>query len=115
MSSTVTLPLWFVVIAGALALWSLLDHLLVPGVRFLLRRRLNRAIDELNARLKLRLQPFKLAKRRALIDQLIFDPDVLKAIEHHAKANGVPRETAQKQKQPIPQTEAEANRLPLDK
>jgi glycerol-3-phosphate O-acyltransferase len=94
-SSTVTLPLWFVVIAGALALWSLLDHLLIPGVRFLLRRRLNRAIDELNARLKLRLQPFKLAKRRALIDQLIFDPDVLKAIEDHAKANGVPRETAQ--------------------
>jgi glycerol-3-phosphate O-acyltransferase len=94
-SSTVTLPLWLAAIGGALALWAMLDRLLIPGVRALMRRRLNRAIDDLNTRLKLRIQPFKLAKRQALIDQLIFDPDVLKAIEDYAKANGVPRETAQ--------------------
>ena len=46
-------------------------------MRWLLRRRINRAIDELNTRLKLRIQPLKLAKRQALIDQLVFDPDVL--------------------------------------
>ncbi|HEV3395782.1 MAG TPA: 1-acyl-sn-glycerol-3-phosphate acyltransferase, partial [Xanthobacteraceae bacterium] len=95
MSSTVTLPVWLVAIVAALALWSLLDRLLIPGVRWLLRRRINRAIDELNTRLKLRIQPLKLAKRQALIDQLIFDPDVLGAIDDYAAANDVPREVAQ--------------------
>jgi glycerol-3-phosphate O-acyltransferase len=94
-SSTVTLPVWLVAIVAALALWSLLDRLLIPGVRWLLRRRINRAIDELNTRLKLRIQPLKLAKRQALIDQLIFDPDVLGAIDDYAAANDVPREVAQ--------------------
>jgi glycerol-3-phosphate O-acyltransferase len=61
-----------------------------------MRRRLNRAIDELNTRLKLRIQPFKLAKRQSLIDQLVFDPEVLGEIEQYAKANGVTRAAAQK-------------------
>ena len=95
MTSQVSLPLWLVLIVGALALWAVIDRLLVPGVRYLMRRRFNRAIDELNTRLKLRIQPFKLAKRQALIDQLIFDPEVLRAIEEYAAANKVPREAAQ--------------------
>src|SRR6476619_8463767 len=82
-------------IVGALALWSVVDRLLIPGVRYLMRRRFNRAIDELNTRLKLRIQPFKLAKQQALIDQLIFDPEVLRAIEEYAAANKVSREAAQ--------------------
>jgi glycerol-3-phosphate O-acyltransferase len=94
-SSTVTLPVWLVAIVAALALWSVLDRLLIPSVRWLLRRRINRAIDELNTRLKLRIQPLKLAKRQALIDQLVFDPDVLQAIEDYAATNNVPREMAQ--------------------
>jgi glycerol-3-phosphate O-acyltransferase len=94
-SSTVTLPVWLVAILAALALWSVVDRLLIPSVRWLLRRRINRAIDELNTRLKLRIQPLKLAKRQALIDQLVFDPDVLRAIEDYAATNAVPREVAQ--------------------
>src|SRR3972149_766637 len=94
-SSTVTLPLWLVVLVGALSILAALDHLLLPSARWVMRRRLNRAIDELNTRLKLRIQPFKLAKRQSLIDQLVFDPEVLGEIEQYAKANGVPREVAQ--------------------
>ena len=95
MSSTVTLPLWLVVLVGVLSIMAALDHLLLPSARWVMRRRLNRAIDELNTRLKLRIQPFKLAKRQSLIDQLVFDPDVLGEIEHYAKANGVTRAVAQ--------------------
>jgi len=94
-SSTVTLPLWLVVLIGVLSIMAALDHLLLPSARWVMRRRLNRAIDELNTRLKLRIQPFKLAKRQSLIDQLVFDPEVLGEIEQYAKANGVPREVAQ--------------------
>jgi glycerol-3-phosphate O-acyltransferase len=96
-SSTVTLPLWLVVFVGVLAILAALDRLLLPGVRWLMRRRLNRAIEELNTRLKLRIQPLKLAKRQALIDQLIFDPEVLDAIAQYAKAHGVTREIAHAQ------------------
>jgi glycerol-3-phosphate O-acyltransferase len=94
-TSLVSVPVWVVLIVGALALWSVLDRLLIPSVRWVMRRRLNRAIDKLNTRLKLRIQPFKLAKRQALIDQLIFDPEVLRAIEDYAAEHKVPREVAQ--------------------
>ncbi len=94
MFSTVTLPLWVVAVAGALALWSILDRVVIPALRWVLRRRLDRAIEELNSKLKLRIQPFKLAKRRALIDQVVFDPEVLKAAEDYARDNNVPREMA---------------------
>ncbi|HMJ41673.1 MAG TPA: hypothetical protein VK522_05270, partial [Pseudolabrys sp.] len=87
MSSTVSLPLWLVVIVGVLSLMAALDHLLLPSARWVMRRRLNKAIDELNTRLKLRIQPFKVAKRQSLIDQLVFDPEVLGEIERYATAN----------------------------
>ena len=92
-SSTVTLPLWLVVLVGVLSIMAALDHLLLPSARWVMRRRLNRAIDELNTRLKLRIQPFKLAKRQSLIDQLVFDPEVLGEIEQYA-----PRPTASRAK-----------------
>src|SRR5882724_5051520 len=95
MTSQVALPLWLVLVIIALALWALIDRVLIPGVRWFMRRRFNRAIEDLNTRLKLRIQPFKLAKRQSMIDQLIFDPEVLRAIEDYAAANKVPREVAQ--------------------
>jgi glycerol-3-phosphate O-acyltransferase len=95
MTSPVAVPLWLMLIVSALALWALLDHLLIPLLRAFMRRRFNRTIEDLNTRLKLRIQPFKLAKRQALIDQLIFDPEVLRAVEAYAAENKVPREAAQ--------------------
>jgi len=95
MTSQVTLPLWLALIVSALAIWAAFDRVLVPGVRWFMRRRFNRTIDELNTRLKLRIQPFKLAKRQAMIDQLIFDPEVLRAIEEYAATNKLPRAAAQ--------------------
>lgn len=90
----VTLPLWAVVGLGAFAVLAILDRILVPSLRWALERRAYAAIDELNTRLRLKIQPFKLAKRRALIDSLLFDPEVLAAIEAHAKEMGVPRDVS---------------------
>lgn len=94
MTSTVELPLWLVLILALLAAWAALDRLLVPSVRFVIRRRLSRVLDELNTRLKIRVQPFKLTKRRVLIDRLMYDPLVLEALEEHARDEGMPREVA---------------------
>jgi glycerol-3-phosphate O-acyltransferase len=93
--SAVSVPLWLIVLLGAFALWALVDHVLLPAARWIMRRRRNRTVDELNTRLKLRIQPLKLAKRQALIDQLIFDPEVLQAVEAYAAEHGVTREVAQ--------------------
>jgi glycerol-3-phosphate O-acyltransferase len=94
MTSTVALPLWVVVLAVALALIAILDRILVPSVRWALRHRANRTIEELNTRLKLKIQPFKLAKRKVLIDRLLYDPEVLAAVEAHAQSAGLPRDVA---------------------
>jgi glycerol-3-phosphate O-acyltransferase len=91
MSSEVTLPLWLVLLAGALALWAALTRILVPGVRWMLRRRVNRVIEDLNRRLPVKIPPFALAKRQALIDRLCYDPKVLAQVEAEATATGKPR------------------------
>jgi glycerol-3-phosphate O-acyltransferase len=77
-----------------LAAVALLDRLLVPGGRWFLRRRVNRAIDEINRRLRLRIRPFKLTRRAVLIDRLTFDPRVVEAAEAHSRASGEPRDVA---------------------
>jgi glycerol-3-phosphate O-acyltransferase len=94
MGSQVALPLWAVIILALLAAWAAVDRILMPSVRWAMRRRANRAIDELNTRLKLRIQPFKLTKRQVLIDRLVFDPEVLHAADEYAREKGVPHEVA---------------------
>ncbi len=89
---TVTLPVWFVVVVAVLATIGLIDRLLMPGVRWFFRRRANRAIELLNSRLSLKIQPFKLTKRQGLIDALMFDPEVLKAVEDEAERSQTPRQ-----------------------
>jgi glycerol-3-phosphate O-acyltransferase len=94
MTSTVELPLWLALVLAALAAWAALDRLLVPSVRYVLKRRISRVLDELDTRLRIRVQPFKLTKRAVLIDRLLYDPEVLAALAEHARAEEMPREVA---------------------
>lgn len=94
MGSTVTLPTWLVVLAGTLALAGLFDRLLNPAVRWYLRSRANRAIDELNTRLRLKIRPFKMTARQVLVDRLAHDPQVIAAAEAHARESGMPTAVA---------------------
>jgi glycerol-3-phosphate O-acyltransferase len=91
MNTDVTLPLWLVLLLSALALWAALTRILVPGVRWMLRRRVNRAIEDLNRRLPVKIPPFALARRPVLIDRLCYDPKVLAAVEAESQATGKPR------------------------
>ncbi len=92
MDASIELPLWLVLLAALFALAGLLDRLLVPSARWLLRRRVNQVIDDVNTRLHLRLQPFKLTRRQVLIDRLVHDPEVMRAVDEAAEAAGTPRE-----------------------
>ena len=81
MRKKILVPLWQVVVGGALAALAVLDRVLLPSVRWFLRRRVNRVIAELNTRLPIEIKPFQLTKRQVLIDRLMYDPKVLKAVE----------------------------------
>ena len=97
MHGTVSLPTWLAILLALLAAWAALDRLLLPGVRWVLRRRVNRVLEELNTRLKIRIPPFKLTKREVLIDRLLYDPQVQQAAEAHARESDMPREVAMRQ------------------
>ncbi len=88
----VTIPLWLFLLLVALALWAALDRMLVPGVRWYLRQRANRVIDELNTRLRVEIRSFQRTRRQVLIDRLLYDPKVLEAAEAYSREHGEPRE-----------------------
>ncbi len=91
-ADVVGLPLWLVIAGAALALWSVFDRMLVPSVRWFVRRRLNRVIDDPNARLQFQIPRFASTRRQVLIDRLTYDPEVLETVDRQASASGTPRD-----------------------
>jgi glycerol-3-phosphate O-acyltransferase len=75
--------------------WAVLDRILIPSSRWFLRRRINRVIDEISTRLDIQIKPFQLTKRQVLIDRLVYDPQVIEAVQEKAKAQNCPREVVQ--------------------
>lgn len=92
MFDAVEVPLWLVLLGGALALWAALDRLLLPSVRWFFRRRINRVLAEVRTRLDIDIPPFALTKRQVLIERLTFDPEVQAAAAAVAEEEGAPRE-----------------------
>ena len=78
--------------AGIFAVVALLDKLLIPSVRWYLRQRFQRALERLNSKLQLEIQPFKLMQRRVLIDRLTHDPVIMQAVAAEAAQSGQPAE-----------------------
>jgi len=91
MSSNVSLPLWLAILVIALAVWAFVGYLVLPGTRWLARRRINRVLEEIDMRLKIRIPPFKLTKREVLIARLLDDRELQEAIEAETRASGAPR------------------------
>ncbi|HEX4440259.1 MAG TPA: 1-acyl-sn-glycerol-3-phosphate acyltransferase [Thermoanaerobaculia bacterium] len=88
MTRVVTLPLWLAVVLLVLAAWAAVERLLVPSARWLLRRRVNRVLEELSTRLKIRIPPFKLTRREVLISRLVEDPQIERAAEAASRESG---------------------------
>jgi glycerol-3-phosphate O-acyltransferase len=97
MFRTVELPLWLLILILAFAAVTFASHFLFPSVRWFFRRRMERAVAELNKRLAAPIQPFKLARRHDTIQRLIYDRDVLAAVEQHARERGIPEAVAHEQ------------------
>ena len=94
MSTTVTLPLWLALALAVLALWALLDRLLMPSARWFIKSRADKVLREVSQRLAIHIRPFQQVRRQALIDRLIFDDKVQAAVKAYAAERGMPQEVA---------------------
>ena len=90
MGSTIEIPIWLAVLAGIFAVVAVLDKLLLPSVRWYFQKRFNRAVERLNSKLQLQIQPFKLTRRRVLIDRLTHDPVIMEGVAQAAAESGEP-------------------------
>jgi len=91
MTQTVAVPLWLLGLLAALAILMLLEWLLLPGLRWVVRRKVRSVIHEIGTRLAIEMPAFKLTRRQALVERLVSDPRVLAAAEQHARESGEPR------------------------
>lgn len=94
MLETVQIPLWLLILILAFAAVTFLSHFLFPSVRWFFRRRMERAVEELNKRLERPIQPFKLMRRQDLVIRLVYDAQVMEAVADYAREEGIPRSVA---------------------
>jgi len=94
MAQTVEMPLWALFLLVGFAAVTFASHFLFPSVRWFFRRRMERAVARLNQRLERPIEPFKLARRYDMIQRLVYDPEVLRAVTAEAQAEGIPENVA---------------------
>lgn len=96
-TATVNVPTWLFLLLLLATAYSVVMSILYPGMRWFLRRRLNRAVDKLNSSLRIKIKPLQRTKREVLIDQLIFDQEILTLIEERSQQENIPRDELQLQ------------------
>jgi glycerol-3-phosphate O-acyltransferase len=94
MFGTVAVPVWLLVLILGFAAISFATHFLFPSVRWFFRRRAEKALSRLNARLDRKIDLFKLAERSDMVARLSYDQRVVDAAMAHAAETGVPGEVA---------------------
>ncbi len=94
MFGTVAVPVWLLVLILGFAAISFATHFLFPSVRWFFRRRAEKALSRLNARLDRKIDLFKLAERSDMVARLAYDQKVVEAAMAHAAETGVPGDVA---------------------
>ena len=95
LTATVALPSWIFLLLLLAASYAVVMSVLFPSVRWYLRRRLNKTVDRLNSRLQIKIRPLQRSKRQLLIDQLMFDQEIIAMIEEQAQRDNIPRDVLQ--------------------
>ena len=95
MTDAVTVPFVLFAIMAALAALALLEHVILPALRFVASSSAEKLIEEVSTRLRIGIRPFQRTKRRVLIDRLLYDPRVQEAARAFATANKIPMDAAQ--------------------
>ena len=55
-SSEITISVWLFLLIVLVASWAVLDRIFIPSVRWFLRRRVNRVLDEISTRLDIEIK-----------------------------------------------------------
>ena len=92
---TITLPYWMFIVLLIFAAVMVLDRILLPGMRWYLKRRVNRVIEKINEQLDIKIRPIQFTRRQELIDQLVFDEEVIVAIKDYADEHNMPTTVVQ--------------------
>src|ERR1043165_7164117 len=90
MSEHVELPFWAAAVLLAFAAWALIEHLLLPAVRWMAAQPANQVLDPLSQGLRIGIRPFQRPRRQALIHRLLTDPKVQQAAERFAVQEKIP-------------------------
>lgn len=90
----VVMPRWALVILAIFASIAIVDRIVRPLTGWFVRRRAEHAFERLNAELRLKLQSFKMTRRRVLIERLLHDPEVVFAVEAYAREQNIPLKAA---------------------
>ncbi len=90
MNEPVVLPLWLLLLVLAGAAWTAYDKLLLPALRWFVRGRINRVLEEVSSRLRIGVRPFQRTRRQVLIHRLLGDPKVMAAAESFAAEKKLP-------------------------
>lgn len=88
MSEPVVIPLWLLLLLILVALPTLITHVFIPLWLKVWKRWSQRAFEDVNPRLQLKLSPFTLTRYRALADQLATDPQLLETAAEIAAQQG---------------------------
>ncbi len=94
MTQMVELPLWVLILITGFAVYAAMEKVLAPSVRWFFRRRMERAVAQVNKKLARPIEPFKLARRHDMIQRLIYDPKVAEAVTEAAQEEGIPENVA---------------------
>ena len=94
MTTPIEVPLWLLVLVLLFAAVTFASHFLFPSVRWFFRRRAEKVVARLNTRLQKPIEPFKLARRYDTIERLVFDPEVIMAVNEYAKTENVREDVA---------------------
>lgn len=94
MTQTISMPVWAFVLILLFAAVTFASHFLFPSVRWFFRKRAERVIAKLNERLTRPIEPFKLARRYDMIQRIIYDPEITKAVVEYAEEEGIPENVA---------------------
>jgi glycerol-3-phosphate O-acyltransferase len=90
MFDPVVIPFWALLLILAFAGVTFASHFLFPSVHWFFRKRAEKALARLNARLDRPIELFRLARRQDMVVRLSYDPRVLESVSEHAAATGVP-------------------------
>jgi len=94
MTTPILIPLWLLILVLLFAAVTFASHFLFPSVRWFFRRRAERVVARVNERLDKPIEPFKLARRYDTIQRLVYDPEVIQAVNDYAASENVREDVA---------------------